>query len=132
MQPDAVALVVSYLRGQEHLAGVTVVTARPHDITGPDPVLLVEPVGDPVRSRMPWARRERWHLGLHAWAPEGEATVIAYGALTALAAAWGVCIPDAGRIVRADPSAGPHDVPDGRVGDGVRRAVATFDVVVRP
>ncbi|MFB9179475.1 hypothetical protein ACFFX1_15165 [Dactylosporangium sucinum] len=132
MQPDAVALVVAYLRAQEHLTGVTVVTARPDDVAAGVPVLLVEPVGDPVTSRMPWARRARWHLGLQVWAPDGEAREIAHGALTALVAARDVRMPDGGRIVRADPAADPVDIPDRRAGNGVQRVVATFDVAVRP
>ncbi|WP_238006175.1 hypothetical protein KZZ52_51445 [Dactylosporangium sp. AC04546] len=130
MQPDAVALVVAYLRAQEHLADVAVVTARPDNVAGRVPVLLVEAVGAPAASRMPWARRVHWHLGLQVWAADGEATGIARGALTALVAARDVRMPVGGRIVRADPAAEPIDIPDRQAGD-VQRVVATVDVAVR-
>ncbi|GAA2614510.1 hypothetical protein GCM10010399_51660 [Dactylosporangium fulvum] len=131
MPPDAVALVMAYLGAQEHLAGVTLVTTRPDDVVDAAPVLLVEAVGEPVASRMPWARAVRWHLGLQVWAEQDDAAQIARGALTALLAARGVRLPDGGRIVRADPAAEPMEVPDRKLSDGLRRVVATVDVSVR-
>jgi hypothetical protein len=94
-------------------------------------VLLVEAVGEPVVSRMPWARAVRWHLGLQVWAEEDAATKIVHGALTALLAARGVRLPDGGRIVRVDPAAEPAEVPDSGLSNGLRRVVATVDVSVR-
>jgi hypothetical protein len=131
MPPDAIALVVAYLRAQHHLADVTLVTTRPEDVAGRVPLLLVEVVGEPVVSRLPWARSVRWHLGLQVWAPEEFATKIVHGALTALLAARGVRLPEGGRIVRVDPAAEPTEIPDRKVGDDLRRVVTTIDVSVR-
>ena len=129
-QPDAVGLVVAYLRAQHHLSGATLVTRRPEDLTGSLPVLLVEAVGEPVRSRLPWARQVRWRVGLQVWARDDQAEALVYGALTALLAARGVRLPESGRIVRVDPAAEPTEVPDRRATDGVRRVVTTVDVSV--
>ena len=129
-QPDAVGLVVAYLRAQHHLSGATLVTRRPDDLTGVLPVLLVEAVGEPARSRLPWARQVRWRIGLQVWAEGDQAEALIYGALTALFAARGVRLPEGGRIVRVDPAAEPTEVPDRKAADGVRRVVATVDVSV--
>ncbi|MET7420984.1 hypothetical protein [Dactylosporangium sp. NPDC005555] len=129
-QPDAVGLVVSYLRAQHHLSAATLVTARPEDLGGELPVLLVEAVGEPVRSRLPWARQARWRIGLQAWAEPDRVEAFIYGALTALLAARGVRLPGGGRIVRVDPAAEPTEVPDRKAGDAVSRVVATVDVSI--
>ncbi len=129
-QPDAVVLVVAYLRAQHHLSGATLVTERPDDLAGSLPVLLVEAVGEPARSRLPWARQTRWRIGLQAWAEQEQVEQFIYGALTALFAARGVRLPDGGRIVRVDPAAEPTEVPDRKVAAGVRRVVTTVDVSV--
>jgi hypothetical protein len=129
-QPDAVGLVVAYLRAQHHLSDATLVTERPEDLGGELPVLLVEAVGEPVRSRLPWARQVRWRIGLQAWAPPDQVETFIYGALTALLAARGVRLPEGGRIVRVDPAAEPMEVPDRKVGADIRRVVTTVDVSV--
>src|SRR5437868_566827 len=66
--PDAVALVVEYLRAQEHLEGVTVATGRPDNVSAEAPLLLVETIEELPSSRMPWARVHRTKVGLQAWA----------------------------------------------------------------
>ncbi|GAA3223263.1 hypothetical protein GCM10010532_054450 [Dactylosporangium siamense] len=129
-QPDAVGLVVAYLRAQHHLSGATLVTERPDDLTGNLPVLLVEAVGEPARSRLPWARQVRWRIGLQAWAEADQVERFIYGALTALLAARGVRLPEGGRIVRIDPAAEPTEVPDRKAAEGVLRVVTTIDVLV--
>jgi hypothetical protein len=129
-QPDAVVLVVSYLRAQHHLSDATLVTERPEHLSGASPVLLVEVVGEPVRSRLPWARQVRWRIGLQAWAAPDRVEKVVYGALTALLAARGVRLPEGGRIVRVDPAAEPTEVPDRKAGADVRRVVTTVDVSV--
>ncbi|MEV4137406.1 hypothetical protein AB0J72_35170 [Dactylosporangium sp. NPDC049742] len=129
-QPDAVGLVVAYLRAQHHLSDATLVTSRPANPTSDPAVLLVEAVGEPVRSRLPWARQTRWRIGLQAWAAPDRAEAVVYGALTALLAARGVRLPEGGRIVRVDPAAQPTEVPDRNAGADVRRVVATVDVLV--
>jgi hypothetical protein len=91
----------------------------------------VEVVGEPVVSRLPWARSVRWHLGLQVWAPAELAPKIVQGALTALLAARGVRLPEGGRIVRVDPAAEPTEIPDRKVGEDLRRVVTTIDVSVR-
>ncbi|MFF5227038.1 hypothetical protein [Dactylosporangium sp. NPDC000521] len=128
-QPDAVGLVVAYLRAQHHLSDTTLVTSRPADLGSDLPVLLVEAVGEPVRSRLPWARQVRRRIGLQAWAAPDRVEAVVYGALTALLAARGVRLPEGGRIIRVDPAAEPAEVPDRNAGDGVRRVVATVDVL---
>jgi hypothetical protein len=65
------------------------------------------------------------------WAHEDSAQKIAHGALAALLAAREVRLPGGGWIVRVDPAAGPTEVPDRKVGDDLRRVVATIDVSVR-
>src|SRR5262249_40142649 len=129
--PDAVALVLAYLRAQHHLGDVTLVTSRPEHVDRQAPVLLVEAVGAPVTSRLPWARSVRWHLGLQVWARAESAMKIIHGALTALLAARGVRLQDGGRIIRVDPAAEPTEVPDRKVGEDLRRIVTTVDVSVR-
>ena len=129
-QPDAVGLVVAYLRAQHHLSGATLVTRRPDDLTGVLPVLLVEAVGEPARSRLPWARQVRWRIGLQVWAEGDQAEALIYGALTALFAARGVRLPEGGRIVRVDPAAEPTEVPDRKAAAGGRRVVAPGGVSV--
>jgi hypothetical protein len=129
-QLDAVGLVVAYLRAQHHLSGATLVTERPADLGRSLPVLLVEAVGEPARSRLPWARQVRWRIGLQAWAEADQVEKFIYGALTALFAARGVRLPEGGRIMRVDPAAEPTEVPDRKISDGVRRVVTTVDVSV--
>lgn len=129
-QPDAVGLVVAYLRAQHHLSDATLVTARPDDLAERVPILLVEAVGEPTRSRLPWARQARWRIGLQAWAAPDQVEQFIYGVLTALLAARGVRLPGGGRIVRVDPAAEPTEVPDRKVGGDVRRVVTTVDVSV--
>src|SRR4029079_15782039 len=97
--PDAAALVVEYLRAQDHLAGVTVASERPVDPAAETPLLLVESIGELPRSRMPWARSRRMRIGLQAWAgPEAtEALQLLRKALAALYAARAVARPAGGR-----------------------------------
>ena len=131
LPPDAVALVLAYLRAQQHLGDVTVVTSRPERLDKQVPLLLIEVVGKPVASRLPWARSVRWHLGIQVWAQAESAKKIIHGVLTALLAARQVRLPDGGQIVRVDPSADPTEIPDRKVGEDLRRIVATVDVSVR-
>src|SRR5258706_7906194 len=94
--PDAAALVVEYLRAQDHLIGVTVATGRPEDLSAQTPLLLVESIEDLPRSRLPWARTRRTRIGLQAWAGPESADVLKLlrKALAALYAARAVTMPD--------------------------------------
>jgi len=131
--PDAAALVVEYLRAQDHLAGVTVASGRPADPAAQTPLLLVEAIGELPRSRMPWARSRRMRIGLQAWAgPEAaEALQVLRKALAALYAARAVALPDGGRIDRVEPRGEPTEVPDPNLAANVHRMVATVEVTVR-
>jgi hypothetical protein len=132
--PDVVVLVASYLRAQDHLAGVTVATGhRPDDVRAKLPLLLVEAVAHLPRSRLPWARTHRMCIGISAWAGPEPAAVLRLirGALAALLAARAVTMPGGGRIDRVEPRGGPEGVPDPAAGEGVHRMVATVDVTLR-
>jgi hypothetical protein len=131
--PDAAALVVEYLRAQDHLAGVTVATGRPTDVPSRVPLLLVEAVGELPRSRMPWARTRRTKVGLQAWAGPGagEALQLLRKALAALYAARMVAMPDGARIDRVEASGEPTEVPDPAAGAGVHRMIVLVEVTVR-
>lgn len=131
--PDAVALVVEYLRAQEYLEGVTVATGRPDDVSAQAPLLLVEAIEELPRSRMPWARVSRTKVGLQAWAgPEvGEAVLVLQRAIAALLAARAVTMPAGRRIERVETRGEPVEAPDPAAGEGVHRMIAIIEVAVR-
>ena len=131
--PDAVALVVEYLRAQEYLEGVTVATGRPADVSTQVPLLLVETIEELPRSRMPWARVSRTKVGLQAWAgPEpAEAVLLVRRAIAALLAARAVTMPAGRRIERVEARGEPVEAPDPAAGEDVHRMVAIVEVSVR-
>jgi hypothetical protein len=131
--PDAVALVVEYLRAQEYLKGVTVATEMPEDVPGKVPLLLVEVLEELPPSRMPWARVRRTKVGLQAWAgPElGEARLLMRRALATLLAARAVTMPAGQRIERVAVRGEPVDVPGSTAGEDVHRVVAIVEVAAR-
>ena len=133
--PDAVDLVVEYLRAQEHLAEVAVSAGRPEHLVAGAPALIVERIADVPPSRLPWARTRRTKLGIQAWVTaEGAAALrVLHGALAALYAARAVTMPGGGRIERVAALGDPTEVPDTDTGTGagVHRAVATIEVTVR-
>lgn len=134
--PDAVRLVAEYLRAQDHLAGVTVVTGvagHPEDRPESMPLLLVESIDESPPSRLPWARTRRTRIGIQAWATPGadEALRILRGALAALYSARAVVMPDGARIDRVEAGAEPTEVPIVPATSDAHRAVATVEVTFR-
>jgi len=133
---DAVALVVSYLRAQDHLAGVTVLGERPADAADRAPLLVIEQLEELPAGRL-WRRVRRYRLGMQAWASpdadilaEGEpelgtapALVLIRQALVALLAARAVEMPGGEQLDRVGLRGEPVGLPG--------RAAAVVDVAVR-